>query len=311
MKSSGTIAVLAAAVAMSACGGGDFSKAEADELASREQRLAARLASPSGDPSAPLARWVLPPQLLEISGLALNAEGNLLAHDDEHALVYTIDPRRGVVLKQFHVGKSGMRGDFEGIAVRGPDVFLMESNGTVHRFREGNDGDRVEQALIDTKLGKECEFEGIAVDPAGVIVLACKNIGKDGPKDAMVIYRWDPKTSRATPLIVPYAQAIGANSWKKLSPSDITIDPTTGNYVVITAQEKALIVLTPGGEVLRSGALPERPRQPEGVAISTDGILYISDEGSAQPATISLYRWPLPAVVSSDESPSEGEEQSR
>lgn len=309
MMLSRTIAVVAAAVLTSACQGGEFSEAEAKALATREQRLAARLASAAGD-SAPLARWVLPEQLLEISGLAVNAEGNLLAHDDEHAMVYVIDPRRGVVTKQFSVGERGMRGDFEGIAVSGAEIFLMESNGTIHRFREGKDGERVAQTVIDTRLGKECEFEGIAVDRAGLILLACKNVAKTGPRDQLVIYRWDPKTSQATMLSVPYAQAIGGNSWKDLHPSDIAVDPATGNYVVIAAQEKALLVLTPAGQVLRSGPLPERNRQAEGVAVDGKGILYVSDEGANAPATISLYRWPLPALASGAQSLLDGAQES-
>lgn len=287
------LAAVAAALMLFGCrGSGDFSEAEAKELADRERRLAERLASPASD-SGPLARWVLPPQLLEISGLAVTAAGNLLAHNDEQSIVYVIDPRRGVVLKQFTVGDKPLRGDFEGIAVSGSEIFLMTSNGMIYRFREGNDGDNVQYSTIDTRLGKECEFEGVAVDRNGVILLACKNVAKKGPKDQLVIYRWDPRLSQASVLGIPYATAIGSNGWKDLHPSDLAVDPATGNYVVIAAQEKALIVVTPEGQVVRSGPLPERARQAEGVAVATDGILYVGDEGSTDPATISLYRWPL------------------
>jgi hypothetical protein len=291
----GTFAALTAAVIASGCRG-DFSRAEAEELASREQRLASRLALATGDSAAaPLALWVLPPQLLEISGLALTANGHLLAHNDEHPVISVIDPRRGVVTKQFTFGERGLRGDFEGIAVAGGEIFLLVSNGKIYRFREGDDGKRVPHTIIDTNLGKECEFEGIAVDPAGVIILSCKNVGKGGPKNQMLIYRWDTKTAQATLLAIPFADAIGSNGWKGLNPSDITIEPSTKNYVVIAAQEKALIEVTPDGRVVRTGPLPNQPRQAEGVAIG-DGIIYVSDEGSTQPATISLYRWPLPTI---------------
>lgn len=290
----GTIAALSAALIFSACRGGDLSEAEAKELAERERRLAERIAA---NDSGPLARWVLPSQLLEISGIAVTAEGKLLAHNDEQSIVYVIDPRRGVVLKQFTVGDKATRGDFEGIAVSGSEIFLLVSNGKIYRFREGKDGENVPYTTIDTKLGKECEFEGIAVEPSGVIALSCKNVAKKGPKDQMVIYRWDPRAAQASVLGIPYASAIGSNGWKDLHPSDIALDPATRNYVVIAAQEKALIVVTPEGQVVRSGPLPERSRQAEGVAIAPDGILYVSDEGSTDPATISLYRWPLASVT--------------
>ena len=295
----GTIAALSAALIVSACGGGELSEAEAEELAQRERRLAERFAASD---SGPLARWVLPPQLLEISGIAVNAEGKLLAHNDEQSIVYVIDPRRGVVLKHFTVGEKPMRGDFEGIAVSGSEIFMLMSNGRIIRFREGNAGDNVPYATIDTRLGRECEFEGIAVDASGVILLACKNVAKKGPGNQVVIYRWDPRTAQASVLGIPYASAIGGNGWKGLHPSDMAVDPSTGNYVVIAAQEKALILVTPEGHVVRSGPLPEPSRQAEGVAIASDGILYVSDEGSTTPATITLYRWPLPSVPAASDS---------
>jgi uncharacterized protein YjiK len=298
MNRLGTNAVLVAVFFLSACRGGDFSKAEAEELAARQRRFSARLALPD---SGPLARWVLPPQLLEVSGLALTPDGNILAHNDENPVLSVIDPRRGVVTRQFSFGERGLHGDFEGIAVSGGEIFLLVSNGTIYRLREGGDGDNVPYTTIDTKLGKECEFEGIAVDRAGMILLACKNVAKKGPKDQLVIYRWDPRTSQASMLAIPYSAVIGDNGWKDLHPSDITVEPTTGNYVVIAAQEKALIVVTPQGQVVSSGPLPEKPRQAEGVAIASDGILYVSDEGSSAPGTLSLYRWPLsPASASGD-----------
>jgi uncharacterized protein YjiK len=310
MKFSVTTAVLSAIVLATGCRGG-LSEVEAEELARREQRLAARLAAATGDSAAaPLAKWVLPSQLLEISGIALTAEGLLLAHDDEHPIIYAIDPRRGVVVKQFSFGKGGMRGDFEGIAVSGGEIFLLESNGKIHRFREGEDGQRVDHTTIDTKLGKQCEFEGIAIGLGGVIVLACKNVAKNGPRDQLVLYQWDARTAQARMMAIPYAQAIGSNPWKELNPSDITVDPATRNYVLIAAQEKALIEITPAGQVVRTGPLPERSRQAEGVAIARQGILYVSDEGSTEPATISLYRWPLPGTMA-DTDLTQGEEAAR
>ena len=92
-------------------------------------------------------------------------------------------------------------------------------------------------------------------------------------------------------LTIPMAQVVGSNDWKRLHPSDITIDPTTGNYVLISSQEKALVEITPAGEVDRSEALPGKHQQPEGVAITKDSILIVSDEAKKKPASITLYRW--------------------
>lgn len=298
-----------ALVAVTAIGTGcqrdqDVIEAQAADLANREQRLAARLANAAGDsiPDAPLARWVLPLELREISGLAVTDQGNLLAHNDEQARVYVIDPRRGIVIKQFNVGSSGLRGDFEGIAVSGSDIYLLTSNGKILRFREGKDRDEVSYTEIDTRLGAECEFEGIAVDPGtGLLILPCKSVSKKGPRGALVIYRWDPRkgaSQRALMLTIPIAQVAAGNPWRTLHTSDMTIDPATRNYVLIAAQEKAFVEITPGGAVVRAGLLPEPSQQAEGVALTKEGVLIVADEGNDRAATLTLYRWPLAAAPS-------------
>lgn len=292
-----------ALVAVTALGTGcqrdqDVIEAQAADLANREQRLAARLANAAADsiPDAPLARWVLPLELREISGLAVTADGNLLAHNDEQARVYVIDPRRGVVIKQFTVG-SGPRGDFEAVAVSGADIYLLASNGKILRFREGKDRSEVPYTEIDTRLGSECEFEGIAVDhSSGLLLMPCKSVAKKGPRGQLVVYRWDPRkgnSQKPSMLTIPLAQVAAGNPWRTLHTSDMTIDPATGNYVLIAAQEKAFVEITPGGTVVRAGLLPEPSQQAEGVALTKEGVLIVADEGQDRAATITLYRWPL------------------
>lgn len=90
---------------------------------------------------------------------------------------------------------------------------------------------------------------------------------------------------------VPIKDVIGNNKWKNFRPSDITIDPFTHNYVIISSHEKGLVVLSPDGDVVRSELLPGDHRQAEGVAITRDSLLLISDESNVRPAAISVYKW--------------------
>jgi len=271
---------------------------DANTLAEREARLARSLAQgDSGtDRSVPLARWVLPAHLAEISGIALTSDGRLLAHNDEMGRVFEIDYRRGVVVKQFLLGKKVVRDDFEGITVAGPRIFLLSSGGKIYEFREGKEAQGVTFTIQDTRLGRECEFEGVAFDPAiNSLLMACKHVGLKSLRDFLVIYRWsltETGESRLTQLKVPMAQAVGTNAWKQLTPSDITVDPNTGNYVIIASQERAIVGLTPAGEVVFSRSLPTTHDMAEGLAITRDSILIVSDESVRRPATLTLYRWP-------------------
>ena len=104
----------------------------------RETRLERALADPDSASTGvrPLAQWMLPPGLQEISGLALTSDGRLLLHDDEIGQVWEIDYRRGLLVKRFSLAKAP-KGDFEGITVANGVVFLLSSTGKLHEFREG------------------------------------------------------------------------------------------------------------------------------------------------------------------------------
>lgn len=266
-------------------------------LEARAARLSKSLAqADSGDAGSnhPLARWLLPPELSEISGLALTPDGRLFAHNDESGRITEIDYRRGTVGKHFYAGEKSLRGDFESITFGDNRFFLMTSNGMIYEFPEGDQGERVDCTVFDTHLGAECEFEGVVYEPERKdLVLSCKNVGKKKDRDQLVFYRYTPgDEGNISEIDVPQKDVIGKNTWKQVRPTDLTIDPFSGNFVLVAAQEKALLELTPEGGVVFTRTLEGQHPQAEGVAITHDHILIISDESVAGPATITLYRWP-------------------
>jgi uncharacterized protein YjiK len=188
-----------------------------------------------------------------------------------------------------------VRGDFEAITIAGNDVYLLESKGKIFKFKEGKDAEQVPYTVYDTGLRKECEFESMAFEAdSSRLVLVCKKfLTKKAPHE-MLIYRIPlPLRDRSamTTLKIPIEDVIGTNKWKNFHASDINIDPFTKNYVIISSNQKALVVITPGGDVVRSEPLPGDHRQPEGVAVSKDSLLMVSDESNVKPAAITLYRW--------------------
>jgi uncharacterized protein YjiK len=296
-------ATVATCMAASACRPVDAAKtarADSSALAQREVRLEHSLAQrdtatqDSTTERKAVARWVMPRDLDELSGIALTHDGRLLAHGDERGQVSEIDYRRGVVTKQFVVGRPTVNADFEAIAVANGIVFLLASNGTLYEFREGANGERVDYTTHDTRLGKECEFEGLAFDSTlNALLLACKNVGTKHLRDHLVIYRWslDGNGHRLSRLTVPLKGILESLGEKELHPSDIAVDPLTGNYVLI-ANEKAIVEITPDARVVFARKLPRGHDQPESIAITRDSILIIGDEAKNGPAVITLYPWP-------------------
>jgi uncharacterized protein YjiK len=291
-------ALLIGVMALSSACQSKEEKARVETLAlrARVQRLQARLAKADRVQSAkqPVAMWIMPPVLHEISGLALTDDGRLLAHDDELARIFVIDPKQGVITKSFMLGK-GLHGDFEAITTVGKEIYLLLSNGEIYQFQEGANQATVPYKVYDTHLGKECEFEGLAYEKdSSALVLPCKHVHKKHLEDELVMYRWKIGSTDTTGIsmqTIPMEQVIGSNKWKKFRPSDITVDPATGNFVMISSLDHGLVVMTSDGEVVKSEPLPGKHAQAEGVAITRDNILIISDEATSKPAAITLYRW--------------------
>ncbi|MBL0170192.1 MAG: SdiA-regulated domain-containing protein [Gemmatimonadaceae bacterium] len=298
----GVVLMVTAAVA---CGDSP-GKAVAEMLGSptavaREARLISAMADADsvGDPDAPLARWVLPKALSEISGLALTSDGRLFVHGDEDGQVWEIDYRRGLLLKRFSIGAGAIKADFEGITVANDVLWLLASNGMLYEFREGIESAHVEVRKHDTGLTKACEFEGVAYDATiNALLLACKNIRDKQERNAIVIYRWSLKpdsAGRVSRVVVPVASVRGSNGWNSLQIADITVDPQTGNYVLLASKERAIVAITPTGGAVFARSLPEQHEQheqPEGLAVTKDGLFLVSDEAVKGPALITLYRWP-------------------
>lgn len=278
-------------------GNEDPSREDSAALDARVAKLQERLAqADSGKTSDPVGRWLLGAALTEVSGLALTPDGRLFAHGDEAARVFEIDYRRGTVVKQFWVGEDALQADFEGITYAGNRFFMVTSKGILYEFSEGAEGERVKFQLHDTRLGKECEFEGVAFDStSNSLLMPCKNVGEKSLQGNLVIYRYalgtDSTGTSRSEISIPMAQVVGSNGWRQFRPTDIAIDPWTGNYVLVAAQEKGIIQVTPTGSVVFSRPLPGAHPQTEGVAITRDSILIVGDEGAGQAGAITLYRW--------------------
>lgn len=244
----------------------------------------------------PLAKWILPRELREISGLTLTKDGRLLAQTDEIGKVWEVDYRRGILVKRFALGEGGVKGDFEGIAAVDSVLFLLTSKGKLYEFHEGANHADVGYLEHDTKLRDNCEFEGLAYDPTiASLLLACKHVLDSTATDSIVIYRWRldaKKSERLSRLAVGLPGVSGENNWRSFHPTDITIDPFTGDYVLIASKERGLIEITPTGAPVMARPLPPDHVQAEGVSITKDSILILADEGGTNLGMITLYKWP-------------------
>ena len=162
---SGVAWLSACLLAASGCGTRDLSEVERSPTAvAREQRLEKALDDHNAALAGkPLARWILPAALREISGLALTQDGRLLSQGDEMGEIWELDYRRGILVKHFFLGDKAVKGDFEGIAVAGTTVFMLTSSGKIYQFREGANETHVAYSMVETGLKSAVRVRGYRV----------------------------------------------------------------------------------------------------------------------------------------------------
>lgn len=237
----------------------------------------------------------LPKGLREISGLAFTEDDRLLCHNDEAGIVFEVDYRIGKIVKRFYLGRLLVRGDFEGIAARRDTVFLVDSGGTVYRFRNVKDGQHAEYQRLATPLHVRNDVEGLTYDPeTDCLLLACKGEpGRGLSNTSKAVYAFSLKTRRleATPrFVLALPEILPHTGGKEFNPSAIERHPITGNFFVLAFNGMAIVELDRTGKLLGVTKLPKSVHsQPEGLAIARDGTLIIANEGQKKAGTLVIY----------------------
>jgi len=234
----------------------------------------------------------------EISGLAFTADGRLLAHGDERAVVWQLDPASGKVLKRFGLGRAGqvLKGDFEDIQVVDDRIFLVTSGGEIVAGKEGANGAVVPTSSAVEGLKGACEVEGLAWDPATrSFLLLCKDVLSRRWRHSVVVLAvssdsWQLESKPR--MVIPERELERVTGSKRFHGSAMVRHPRTGTYLLLAGPEHAFAEVDSTGRVLGGGKLdPKRHRQPEGIAVGPDLTLLISDEGAGKDATLTAYAW--------------------
>jgi len=275
---------LAWCIVLAACGQGSSSVAQTRDGALRDYVT---------EPGAGRAVQV-PASLKEISGLAVTADGRYLGHNDEVAVVYELDPERGGVVKAFQLGDQPVRADFEGIAVVDDRVMLVTSDGVLYSSAEGDDQHAVAYETQTTGIGRTCEVEGLAFEPADrSLLIPCKRLHDRSREDSVIIFRWsiDGRTlASPSRIVLPRRGLTQGLGGKDFRPSAIERHPVAGTYFLLSANERAVAEITRAGEIVEVRALAkDQHRQPEGVAFTPELALVIADEGKTN-GQLTVYR---------------------
>lgn len=243
----------------------------------------------------PVRSIELPKALREVSSVAAISSNELACLQDEKGMLYFLDLSSGRVVRR---AKFGKKGDYEGLAYRDGDFWVLRSDGRILELAE--DGDRyrvVREAKAST--GHE-EFEGLAMDSRrDQLILAPKDRlpGRDISSQRQ-LYRVDPRSLVIGPapwLRLDFEALRDAHEdmgldKPRLKFSEVAIDPAGDRLWLLSATDRMLVVVDLQGRVLGQHVFPahELP-QPEGLAFLPGGRVVLASEGVDGPGWLRIY----------------------
>lgn len=242
----------------------------------------------------------LPEELNEISGITFLNDSVLVAIQDEEGILYYYNlAQNKIIKKQTFAGE----GDYEDLVKVGNDMYVVTSEGVITciaNFASANPT----ITTYTTPFTDKNDIEGLAYDTANNrLLLAPKEHGLDKDKTTKHIYGFDLKTKsfQAKPVYVirlseieaefkgnaleesskKFLKALGNENMNKVFRSSaITVNERTREVFLLSSLNGLILILSPEGKLSKilqfSG--PEF-KQPEGIAFSTSGKLYVSNEG--------------------------------
>lgn len=247
------------------------------------------------DLNNPEERIKLPTKLKEISGITFLSKNKIACIQDEKGTVFIYDIHKDKLYESIDFGGDK---DYEGIANVNDTIFVLRSNGDIYEI-DSLEANGVEAIIHHTFLSKVNNCEGICYDSNHHrLLIACKGQPEKGSakKYEKAVYSFDlsTRTMSEEPVLIfdpekiveaaksasRYSSLEHFNGEDLFEPSEIAIDPTTGNFFILSAVGKRLAVFSTSGQLICATNLdPAIFKQPEGLAFSSVGDLFISDEG--------------------------------
>lgn len=250
---------------------------------------------------------VVPKELEEISGISFVTDSVLVAIQDEEGILYFYDLNAESVSSKYEFWKGK---DYEDLAVVGNDLWIVNSSGGLYELKNFKNGPS-KPNVFKTVLKEENNIEGLAYDKKkNRLLLAVKDYGLDGNKKQKDIYAFDLKTKTLNTQAVysiklseietffkgdeieefskKILKAVGNQNLNEVfRTSALSFHPTTGELYVLSSLNNIIAVLNTKGTIDRILELDGKEFiQPEGIAFTSDGRLFISNEGQGKQANI-------------------------
>ncbi|WP_020567876.1 hypothetical protein [Neolewinella persica] len=242
----------------------------------------------------------VPKDLKEISGLApWRADDEVLAVQDEDGKLFVLNTNTGKVKHELSFGKDR---DYEGVARKGDNIYVLERDGDIHHLVYAEGKEIFEADKLETSFSYRNDTEGICLDPATGHLLIVPKEQELNPSDEDKyrhgIYGFNLADSVLAfqPLFYIDELEVGEIIYGKIArysfkPSGIAVDPVTKDIYVLASVGKILIVIGRESEIKHIELLKEKIfSQPEGITFNEAGDLFISSEGRGKNGIVATFK---------------------
>ena len=271
--------------------------------------------NPAGyDLFAPDRTIILPPVLLEVSGIVMLDTITVATIQDENGVIFIFDLKKNSIE---HYCSFHMDGDYEDLTLANNMIYVLRSDGVlfqVENYRRDGHSKRVISSGIPP-----ADYEGLCYDSINnrLLILPKNMSGSSSEYNGRhPVFGFDLKNEvfYPNPIIefdLGVINKFAADSMDfspakedspgqpvdvgiKFRPSAMAINPTSGKIFVLSAAEHLMFIFDKNGNVEYIGRLdPEVFNAPEGITFSDNGDLLISNEGKVSPPNILRFNYRL------------------
>lgn len=238
------------------------------------------------DLTQPDKSFDLPEILVEISGIAVLNDTDVLCIQDEIGVVFSYNLQKEEINKIYRFTDVG---DFEDITIFNDSVYIMRSDGTIFSFDYMNYSGTFDSKILPINC---TDIEGLFYDKAkNKYLIACKNQLVNQKSSLRHIFSLN-KNSSASPEIeitidLKQINTFFHNQYDEfdtklinLNPSSVSVHPITGEIFILSASNR-LLAIYQDKQLKNIFPLPEELfYKPEGIGFATNGDMLISSEGN-------------------------------
>ncbi len=236
----------------------------------------------------PTQMFEMPDLLNEISGIAIKEQGLVYCIQDEIGTIFLYNLNKESIEEMYRFSDVG---DFEDIAYHNGKAYVLRSDGALFSLKLADYPKNIDMQYIPIQA---LNLEGITYDvKSESFIIACHESNITDSLNKRNIYRLSTK-KKSNKLTKELSVSVDkVNEYFKqyytdikvstvnFSPSAIALHPITGDYYILSATDRMVLIYDSQKKIKTIYALPSNIfYKPEGIGFYANGDLLIANEGT-------------------------------